>query len=271
LNDLRKHFNVLNEDFYECYTNKNFARQIIMRKNIRLLKKYDNVVGYIWISKYNKKYYVINSMYVNEQEDIVNKYKDLINLIPYKKIFIYTCEKNDFNYDVLKSIGFKKLDGTYEMNVDISSILIPFITNDLQFETLEKGKHEQIRCNIQNEVFKNDTRTPLNVNDIYFDEMQKYYFKDGAVLMKKNNKYIGYGQIIINNNIPTIVNVGVLKEYRGKGYGKNLIYYLFKILKKHNFEQVNLKVSSTNYVAINLYKSIGFTIKKEIHNWEYEK
>lgn len=271
LNDLRKNFNILNQDFYEYYINSGFTKQFMLRRNVKLLKIYNDVCGYIWISKYNKNSFIINSMYVNGEEKLIDKYKWLVDLISYKKSLIYSCEKNDYNYEILKSIGFKKLEGTYEMYARISYGFHMFSIEDLSFEVLERGKHERVRCDIQNEVFKNDARMPLTVDDIYFDEIQKYYFEKGAVLIKKDNKYVGYGQIILNGSIPTIVNVGILKEYRGKGYGKLLMCYLLKVLKDNGFDEVSLKVSSNNYIAMNLYKSLGFTLKNEMHNWEYKQ
>lgn len=269
LNDLRKNFNILNEDFYEHYTNTGFTKQFIMRRNVKLLKVHDDIGGYIWVSRYDKNRLLIKSMYVSGGENLIDKYRRLIDIVSNKKILVYSCERNDYNYDVLKSIGFKKLDGTYEMSAKVTSASIDIYEDDLNFERLKKGKHEQIRCAIQNEVFKNDSRMPLTVDDIYFDEIQTYYFEDGAILVKKGDKYIGYGQIILNCSIPTIVNVGILKEYRGKGYGKLLMSYLFTILKDNGYNEVNLKVSSNNYAAINLYKSLGFELKSEVHNWEY--
>ncbi|WP_406541200.1 hypothetical protein [Clostridium ljungdahlii] len=56
----------------------------------------------------------------------------------------------------------------------------------------------------------------MTLEDIYFDEAQDYYFEKGAIFLKQNDEYIGYGQIVMENDIPVIVNFGILKEFRGK-------------------------------------------------------
>jgi ribosomal protein S18 acetylase RimI-like enzyme len=43
------------------------------------------------------------------------------------------------------------------------------------------------------------------------------------------------------------------------------------ILKENGFSEVELKVSSDNIAALTLYGGLGFTLKKEMHRWEYKK
>jgi hypothetical protein len=78
------------------------------------------------------------------------------------------------------------------------------VNESVNIELFKKGFHEQIRCNIQNEVFKNDSRIPLSIEDIYYDESQKYYYDEGSIFIKKANDYIGYGQIIMDMRIQVI-------------------------------------------------------------------
>ncbi|MCM8710660.1 GNAT family N-acetyltransferase [Clostridium sp. SYSU_GA19001] len=269
LNNLRKHFNNLNEDFCQYYNNMNILKQFLLRKSIKILCYSNEIIGYIWTTSYDKNTNVIKSMYVKDNDDFSQKYNFMLRSLMSKKNLIYSCEKNSYNFDVLEKLGFKKLQGTFEMCAKVEGYKYEVLDTDLIFQVLKKGEDEEIRCKIQNEVFKNETRLPLTVEDMYLDETQHYYFNKGAIFIKKDNQYIGYGQIIINGQIPTIVNLGILKEFRGKGYGKALMNYLFKLLNDYGFKEVNLKVSADNYIALNLYKSLGFILEKEIYKWEY--
>lgn len=271
LNSTREAFNKLNEDFIEYYSNLNFTKQLLMRKRVKLLKYNDEYIGYIWYSKSHSESFTINSMNVASEENLILKYKTLIESTKFTSTLNYTCEKNSYNYDILRALGFSKKEGTYLMHANLPIHICSSFQEDIKFEVLQKGKQENIRCKIQNEVFRNDTRTPLTVDDMFFDEVQEYYYDKGAVFLKKNDAYIGYGQIIIIDSTPTIVNIGILDKFRGKGYGKLLMYHLMRILNDSGFKETELKVSCNNYAAFNLYKSIGFTIKKEIHCWEYKK
>lgn len=271
LNNTRETFNKFNEDFLEYYTNLNFAKQLLLRKRVRLLKHNDEYIGYIWYSKNNNESFVINSMNVVSEENTLLKYKAMIDSIKFRSTLDYNCERNSYNYEILSDLGFLKREGTYLMHANVSAHLYSTLHENINFEILQKGKHENHRCKIQNEVFRNDTRTPLTIDDMFFDEVQDYYYDKGAILLKKANEYIGYGQIIIIDKMPTIVNLGILDKYRGNGYGKILMIHLMSILKENGFSEVELKVSSDNITALTLYGSLGFTLKKEMHRWEYKK
>lgn len=70
---------------------------------------------------------------------------------------------------------------------------------------------------------------------------------------------------IIPKNIPEFSHVGVLgmgllPEFRGKGFGKKLLEITLKHAKNiNNIEKIELNVFESNKNAINLYKKIGFT------------
>jgi ribosomal protein S18 acetylase RimI-like enzyme len=210
-------------------------------------------------------------MNVVGEENLILKYKAMIESIKFNPTLHYNCEKNNFDYNILSALGFSKKEGTYLMHANVPIHICPDFQEGLKYEILQKGKHENIRCKIQNEVFRNDARMPLTIDDMFFDEIQEYYYDKGAIFLKKNDDYIGYGQFIIIDNIPTIVNIGILDKFRGRGYGKILMQHLMKILNDNGFKETELKVSSDNFAALNLYKSLGFKIKKEMLWWEYKK
>lgn len=271
LEKLREDFNPLNQDFFCIYDNVNFLCKLFMRRTITILLYKKKPIGYIWTNKDDKFNLTICSMSIINNTSVVQGYKYLINSIKKNNNLTYICEKNHDNYKVLETIGFSKKEGTIEMSCLLEDCYELKLPNNLSLETFKKGIHEKIRCSIQNEAFKNETRVPLTSEDMYFDEIQDYYYEQGSILLKRDNKYIGYGQIIMVDNIPTIVNVGILSEYRGKGYGKILLIHLMNILIANGFKEVQLNVSSTNFTALNLYKSLGFNIKREFHQWELKK
>ena len=74
-----------------------------------------------------------------------------------------------------------------------------------------------------------------------------------------DNKEIGYVETIPNIDYLEITDVLIYEEYRGKGYSKELINYIFKNVK---YNKIILEVSVNNHIAISLYKKYGF---KEIN------
>lgn len=266
LNDKRTEFNVLNADFFKDYRCSNLIQQYFIRKRVLILKEKNKYTGYIWTDFNMSGEFQINSVYSLIPEE---KYYNMLlkTLTRYSSIKYY-CENNDFNSYILTNSGFKKTDGDIEMEYVFSQYLSEEKDNSIEYVPFKKGRDEKLRCFIQNEAFKNSSRIPLTVEDIYFDEMQKYYMSDAAVFIKAENTFIGYGQVIIERNVPLIVNVGILKTYRGNGYGKMLLLHLLHIMQCMSYKKVKIRVSYNNVVAMNLYSNIGFNIVSEKFIWE---
>ncbi|MCW6066421.1 GNAT family N-acetyltransferase, partial [Clostridium sporogenes] len=222
-------------------------------------------IGYIWTNTI-KNICHINALNIIKIDNLKEVSTYLIKSIGENLTIEYDCEHNGYNYNILEAIGFKKGRGVLELYLDLEKFNDYIQTPEhINFENPIINKHEKIRCYIQNEVFKSNNRVPLTKEDIYFDESQDYYVKDASFFIKKNDKYIGYGQVILENNIPFIVNFGILPNFRKEGYGKVLLDHILNKLKIKGFKKVMIRVSSENEVALNLYRSLGFLLYKEKH------
>lgn len=75
---------------------------------------------------------------------------------------------------------------------------------------------------------------------------------------------IGYFRLsdYSKTNHTIYIGMDIDKRFRGKGYGyqsyKKFIPY---ILKEYNLHKISLEVLSTNIVAYNLYKKLGFVVE----------
>ena len=275
LNKFNIKFNELNEDFYEFYSKCNFPQQVISRRKVKLLKYNNEYLGFIWYEYINKNICIIKSMFSLESNKI-DAYKKLLSNIKGNATIQYTCKSNDINSKIMNELGFSKNDGLLEMSLsnfifdrnfynEIVSI------NHLSFRKFVKGRDENLRCSIQNQVFEEENRSPLSIHDIYFDESQNYYLETGAVFLYKGLKCVGYGQIILEKNYPYIVNVGVISEFRGLSYGKILMFHLLDLVNENKYDEVRLKVKDNNYKALNLYKGIGFKEISEVYKWKLKR
>lgn len=263
LNADRKSFNSLNEDFFQYYNTTTLPQRLFLRRNINILENNKNLCGYIWTSIDDKNSYNIRALSVNLSSKSADYIRLLLKTLKPGFTANFLCENNGINMELLKEAGFSKKVGTIEMSLDLKREISSVAVANISFEVFRKGLDEKIRCDIQNEVFKNKNRVPISTKDIYFDENQYYYFNPGAIFIKKDNKYIGYGQVIIEGDIPIIVNVGILPDYRGNGYGKLLINYLLKIIYSYKYNIATINVDTNNTVAFNLYKDCGFNVLKE--------
>ncbi|MGG7059772.1 GNAT family N-acetyltransferase [Clostridium tertium] len=275
-----------NKDFFRCYESQNFLIKFLYRKFIRLIKINGAYIGYIWYEGVGEKYIKIWALYID-----IN-YIDLIDNLTLSyfnnNILLYEAIDTIENSIILTKIGFKKENYTMLLNMNINNyfnndiILNEFnnkkntfkykfnINENIIFslKKLNVGKDEKLRCDIQNDIFSQLNRKPLTVDDIYADMTQDYFLKDLSFFGMINNEYIGYGQIIFNRNMYTIVNFGIVTKYRGLGLSKILLSEIINKARGYGIKELYIRVDPDNTKAINLYKRIGFKEVNKILVWE---
>lgn len=268
INQFNTNFSMSNKDFFEQYDNSNIFQKLFLRKSVSLLLGENDYIGYIWFEKHNKYHSSINSINVIENNNLVCCYKTLISQLEGNILVTYECEDNDVNIDILSKLGFKRTKGFMELEKKCTEYLDTFVPKNITFSIVEKDKDEKARCSLQNEIFKNDDRIPINIEDIYYDEEQEYYLDKGAIFIELDNMPIGYGQIIVEDKAAIIVNFGIIEKYRKEGYGKVFLSYLLNTAMDNDFSKVSLRVDSNNVAALKLYLSLGFNIKREFYTWQ---
>ena len=268
INKFNSEFSLSNKNFFKQYDNSNIIQKIFLRRNVNLLLQENDYIGYIWFQRLNKYHTSINSINVLGHSNSINFYKVLISSLSNNSLITYECEDNEGNINILRKLGFKRVKGFLELEKKCNEHVNIFVPNKIAFSIVKKDKDEKTRCLIQNEIFKNDDRIPISVEDIYYDEAQEYDFDKGAIFIKLDNVTVSYGQIIVENQITNIVNFGIIEKYRKEGYGKALLKYLLDIAIDNNFPKISLRVDSNNIVAYKLYISLGFNVKKELYTWQ---
>lgn len=271
INKFNSNFSLSNKDFFELYDNSNIIQKLFLRKNVNLLIEENNYIGYIWFEKHNKRHSSINSINVIEENNLVYYYKTLISSLVNNSLITYECEDSEANINILNKLGFTKAKGFMELEKECTEYLNASVPKNITFSIAKKDKDEKARCLLQNEIFKNDDRIPINIEDIYYDEAQGYYFDKGAIFIELENRPIGYGQIILEDKMAIIVNFGIIEKYRKEGYGKVLLRYLLNTAMDNDFSKVSLSVDSNNVVAFKLYISLGFNIKRQFYTWKKTK
>lgn len=73
-----------------------------------------------------------------------------------------------------------------------------------------------------------------------------------------DGKVIGKIHINITNNDGFLYGFGVLPEFRGRGYAREILSYTLDILNKKKLNNIFLEVSTQNKKALDLYESCGF-------------
>ena len=293
LNLERFNQNSYDKNFFEYYENEKFFLKIFLKKFVKLFIYKKEVIGYIWYEIPVEVPVRVWSLYVKpEYIDLLTS--DTLNGFNNTILSYETSDEKTNNLMLLK-LGFNKIRPSVLMSMKLQNYnknkQIDELINELSYNnnllkklnslynsninkiniSIEKvilNKDEELRCKIQNSIFSASTRIPLEIQDIENDIEQEYYIEDLSLFIKLNNIAIGYGQIIYTRDMYTVVNFGLINEFRGYGFGKILLNNLIISAKAMNFDELFIRVEENNYRALKLYNWVGFTPKSIINKWE---
>ena len=171
----------------------------------------------------------------------------------------------------IKSTDAEYKHTEYEMYLD--QTFFNAIIKEGKFKTIEERGQLSIRkasnsdareIARQNAIYfkdefdlEEDKTMPLEEADLIMPETEEkrgmtiYMAQTGETLFGKTNLQLSEG-------LGGIYGLGVLPEYRGKGYGRWLLMKSVLQLLDSDASQVMLQVEANNANALNLYKSCGF-------------
>ncbi|WP_024613668.1 GNAT family N-acetyltransferase [Clostridium sp. Ade.TY] len=251
-------------NFIKYYLKSNLFKKSLLKNNLILILLDNEYIGYIWFDYNDIDTILINAAYIKDQYVNIIKFNDIPKFNG--KILIYQTYEDSLTTKLLSSNLFVRSKITKLLEYNIKTKLN--INCNVKFRKFTKNKDEFLRCEIQNSIFNDDSRTPLKPKDIRYEEKQLYYNENFCIFMlNSNNTEIGYGQIIFNNNIYTIVNFGIVNNYRNKGYGECLLNYLINLAHDNNISKIFIRVEEDNFKAINLYFKTGFKIVGNYTTW----
>ncbi len=77
-------------------------------------------------------------------------------------------------------------------------------------------------------------------------------------IFEDNHKIVGYVDLWIAYENADLANIGVSKQYQGKGIGSQLMEFCERIVNQNKCENYSLEVRVSNLKAIHLYEKFGF-------------
>ena len=103
------------------------------------------------------------------------------------------------------------------------------------------------------------------VKDFDLDDINAQYLENGGMFFigTVDRKVIGTSAVYkINNEKCEIKRIYVKKEYRGRGYGRQLFLQALDYAKIY-YPLITIKTDSSLTEAISMYKKYGFSVIKE--------
>lgn len=89
--------------------------------------------------------------------------------------------------------------------------------------------------------------------------------EDHFIIIDKGES-IGFFNTSIEGN-KGFFDIGLIKEYRGKGYGKKLLETAIQYLNEKEVEEICLTVIEKNKIAYEMYKKRGFKVYNKLSDW----
>lgn len=254
-------------DFMGFYNNKNKIIQYFYRRNMYLIRYDQNYIGYIWLEvPLANCTRVLDFFIQKEYIGILNE--NVLRRLGSMAISFEILE-DSWNVKILEKLGAKRNSTSKLLKLNIDDMIVKKRVTEATVRQCIKGEDSYLRCALQNEIFNSKARVPLTVEDIILDEKQEYFIDELALFLLVDNREVGYGQIVYNRGVYTVVNFGLLEGFRNKGFGADLLLILIKLAKLKGIEEIYIRVDPKNTQAINLYKNIGFKDIGEYGTWYY--
>ncbi|MGL4875138.1 MAG: GNAT family N-acetyltransferase, partial [Clostridium sp.] len=263
---MKMNLHSFNQNFLEVYDNSNTIDKYILKNNFYLIKYVEEYVGYMWVEKISLNEYKIIDMYIKLDYALFFRIDQLNKLK--NKILIYEGLESYENNAIISNNLFCKVKSAKILKkILCESENNTVKENEISFRRFIIDEDEELRVTLQNKIFYNINRTPINRMDVKFEQKTVNYIEELSIFEYINDIPIGYGQIIRKNNKNVLVNFGVIEEFRGYGLGEKLLRYMCKLGKQQNLTSLYIYVDRDNRVALNLYKKLGFISFGEVSTW----
>lgn len=269
-------FNAYNEDFYASYSSASMLVKMQLRSSVRIIRFNDEPIFFIWfdIRSYNsvlRSIIPFDRAYELKDQDFFHMIIPAFikSVVPRAESgrYAYQALENEENTMLLKLMGFSLDESVLVMRIDTQEIPEPSASLEVIDFRLEDI---QDRVQIQNNIFNDKYRIPLNKSDILIEISKRIYIPEASMFLMKDSRKIGYGQIIKGVEGNYLVNFGIIEERRGQGYSRDFLVYVLNRGKELGFREIFLEVNAYNIKAVNLYNSIGFRVIKKKDKWIYK-
>lgn len=192
-------------------------------------------------------------------KELIEEAKRISNKYEARKVLLGIRDENLLK--LLETFGLVKSYSSFNMFLENRDIQIDVLDKEkLSFESNEEY------LDIYNRSFMDMPHgTFIELEDVegYLnnENVNEEYF-----LIKDNSESIGFLNTTIEGN-RAFFDIGLVKEYRGRGYGKRLLETAIDYLNKEDIENICLTVIEKNTVAFEMYKKRGFKVYNKISDW----
>lgn len=208
------------------------------------------LVGYAGICDFGGEALEVNGMVHPEyrRKGIFSRLFSLVtdefNKRNINQMLLLSDNKSIAGIEFIKKLGCDYDHSEYDMNLDMD------INHELNTNLAFRKVTDIDKSKLSKENFEFFYEDEFNHNT---DSSSQ-----GTYVIENDGVIIGKARLEVTDNIGGIYGLEVIPEYRGKGYGRELLLLSIKRLKEQNVNSITLQVETNNKNALNLYKSCGF-------------
>lgn len=268
-------FNALNVDFYNAYQQSSLLVKYQHRANTRVIRVNDEPVLIIWCD-FRRYYSKIRTFHPLKRLDkvIVPGQMSTIMDVFAKSMeatkdtrFEYAVAEDAQNRRTLRRMGFSEEKKVFKMSCSLNEVTPkePPLLRPFRVEDIKE------RVDVQNDIFRSKYRIPINSTDILIEMSKSSFRSDLCFFFMKEGETVGYGQIVEQQGVATLVNFGLREKYRGAGLARRYLEALLWQAREKGFHRVELEVNDWNHRALELYRAHGFHEDLVLATYVYKK
>lgn len=214
----------------------------------------------------------LGKVYINSVdilENIKDKKQVVENLIngaitvsrKHNPISIFLGANNEEILNIFEELGYKREYVSFKMSLEDRSLRgeildLVSLNNENKYKYLE----------VINKSFSDMPHGAYH----YISDIENYINisneNNNFFMVVKDNEIIGFLNVEIEKG-KGLFDIGICKEYRGRGFGKALLETAIDFLNKKTIEKIELYVIEKNYKAYNMYKKRGFKEEEVLRHW----
>ena len=89
----------------------------------------------------------------------------------------------------------------------------------------------------------------------FSDCIEKGYY---SMVLEDNEKFVGFAIMAISSEESHLLNIGVNKDFRGSGFGEQILKKMIIAAEVMGSKKIILEVRVSNKIAYRLYEKLGF-------------
>jgi ribosomal protein S18 acetylase RimI-like enzyme len=228
------------------------------------------LIGYIGICQFSGETLEVNGM-IHPEYRRMGVFSRLFSLVKEewdkrssRDMYLLSDQKS------LPGLEFIKRTGAYYDNSEYEMFLKgdPINSSDLNELRLRKATNKDVNeIAIQNAIYFDVD--PEKV-DLLLPEEEANRGVD-IYIAEFEHAVIGKVHLEVSDGIGGIYGLGVLPEYRNRGYGREILIKSVELLKAKQLNEIMLQVAVKNKNALRLYKSCGFEVTSTMDYYRLSK